>query len=64
MELIKSIIIVFLLSITISCSTEEKTFIAEFGNDSTEKQWAIKDLNPELPLDWSSFEYLSLDLPI
>ena len=45
-----------------SCSREEKSFIAKFEGEVSEHKWAIKDLNPELPLDWSSYVYLTFDI--
>ena len=50
-----------LLSIT-GCTSKNKTTIVTFEGTSHEQKWAIKDLNPELPSDWSSFEFLTFEL--
>ncbi len=45
-----------------ACTPKEKTFTVNFEGQTYEQKWAIKDLNPELPSDWESFDYLSFDL--
>lgn len=51
--------IVFILS---GCVSKERSFVAKFEGDVSEQKWSIKDLNPELPSDWSTFKYLTLEL--
>ncbi len=45
-----------------SCSTEQETFVVNFEGSLTEKKWAVSELNPEIPSDWSGFEYLTFDM--
>jgi hypothetical protein len=33
-----------------------------FDGVKSEQKWALKDLNPDLPSDWSSYEYLVLEM--
>jgi hypothetical protein len=33
-----------------------------FEGTSSEHKWALKELNPDLPSDWSSYEYLVMEL--
>ncbi|MCU0455709.1 MAG: hypothetical protein MUE74_05345 [Bacteroidales bacterium] len=54
-------ILSILLLIT-GCSGKDKTFIASFSGEVSEQKWAISDLNPELPSDWSSYGFLTFDL--
>ncbi|MCU0456308.1 MAG: hypothetical protein MUE74_08400, partial [Bacteroidales bacterium] len=55
-------IVLFLLVLLSSCGQREKTFIASFEGKVSGQTWAIKDLNKELPSDWSAFNYLTFDL--
>ena len=32
-----------------------------FDKNTAEKKWSIQDFNPELPVDWSTFEYLTFE---
>jgi len=59
----------FSLSLTISvliiltgCSAEKEPVIVNFEGEVSEQKWAIKDLNPDLPSDWSSFGFLTFEL--
>ena len=54
-------ILINLVLIT-SCTSKEETFVIHFEGSSTEKTWALSELNPELPSDWSSYEYLTFDM--
>jgi hypothetical protein len=44
-----------------ACQAKEKSFIAKFEGDTSEQKWAIKDLNPDLPSDWSQAGYMTFD---
>jgi hypothetical protein len=35
---------------------------ATFQNASGEFKWSLKDLNPDLPADWSAYQHLTLEL--
>ncbi len=52
----------FLLTLFVSCADKEETHFVQFEGESFQKNWAISELNPELPSDWSSFEYLTFDI--
>ena len=34
----------------------------EFDGVRSEQKWALKDLNPDLPSDWSAFNYLVMEI--
>jgi hypothetical protein len=51
----------FVLLLT-ACSVKNETIIVKFEGAYSEKKWAIKELNPELPLDWSSFGFLTFEI--
>lgn len=53
--------IIFVLVLTV-CSVKNEPIIAKFKGASSEKKWAIKELNPELPFDWSSFGFLTFEM--
>jgi hypothetical protein len=44
------------------CSTKKKPFIVKFEGEIKEQKWAIKELNFNLPADWSSYGYLTFEL--
>lgn len=43
------------------CAREKKDLTVTFEGAISEKKWALKELNPELPSDWSFYEYLTLE---
>ncbi len=53
--------IAFVLFLT-ACSVKKEPVIVKFKGASLEKKWAIKELNPELPSDWSSFGFLTFEM--
>ncbi len=44
-----------------ACTVKNKPVIAKFKGTSALVKWAIKDLNPELPADWSSYGFLTFE---
>jgi hypothetical protein len=56
------IITFFFLLLLAACATKDETHFVQFEGEAFQKSWAIKDLNPELPSDWSSFEYLTFEI--
>lgn len=44
------------------CASKDNARFVQFAGKTSEQKWAIKDLNPDLPSDWSSFEFLSFEL--
>ena len=53
---------IFFLLLVTACSLKNKPVTLKFEGTFTEKKWALKDLNPELPADWSSFGFLTFDM--
>ncbi len=53
------ILSVFLLP---GCSGKQEPKLVKFEGKYTEKKWAIKELNADLPSDWSAFRFLTLEL--
>jgi hypothetical protein len=51
----------FILLFT-ACTAKNKQVTVKFEGESTKKIWSIKELNPELPSDWSSFDFLTFDM--
>ncbi len=60
-SILMNLVIFFFLLFT-ACSVKNKPIIVKFEDTLAEKRWAIKDLNPELPSDWSSFGFLTFDM--
>ena len=57
------ITILSLLLLLAACATKDvDTQLVQFEGESYQKNWAINDLNPELPSDWSQFEYLTFEI--
>jgi len=55
-------IFILLAGILLSaCTAKEKSLTVTFQGPSFEQKWALKDLNKELPSDWSSFKFLTFD---
>jgi hypothetical protein len=51
-----------LILILTSCTSQSKSFNVKFKGTVSEKKWAIKELNSELPSDWSSFGFLTFEM--
>jgi hypothetical protein len=58
-SVIKLLLVTLLLS---GCSGNDETFTVNFNGELSEMKWAVADLNPDLPSDWSSYEYLTFEL--
>lgn len=58
---IRLVIPLLMISLT-GCNSVQKPVSFTFEGKNPEKKWAISDLNPDLPSDWSGFEYLTLEL--
>lgn len=54
----------FLVALTLflSCTAKDKSIVVNFDDKSNEGKWTIEELNPELPKDWSSYEFLTFDI--
>lgn len=62
MKSIFQIITIFFLFILVACATQDETHVVQFEGESFQKNWAISDLDPEIPADWSSFNYLTFEI--
>lgn len=49
----------FLLS---ACQSNRESYVVQFTGELSEHKWAFKDLDADLPSDWSSYNYLTLEL--
>jgi len=58
---IYSIILVMILSMFLCCNSRNSSIVVNFDGSSKNK-WAIEELNPELPKDWSNYEFLTFDI--
>jgi hypothetical protein len=45
-----------------ACPVKEDLNLVKFEGVSSEHKWAVRDLNPDIPADWSSYEYLTFDI--
>jgi len=52
----------FFLLVSTSCSKKNKAVTVKFEGIRTEQKWAIEELNPELPSDWSSSGFLTFEM--
>jgi hypothetical protein len=55
-------LIIPVFSLLTACSAKNEPIIVKFKGTTSEKKWAIKELNPELPFDWSSFGFLTFEM--
>jgi hypothetical protein len=53
---------VVLLCLFAGCTSKKEPVTVNFEGKSYEKKWALKELNEELPADWSGYEFLSFDM--
>ena len=57
----KSLFTLFVLILLTSCNSKQKPFTVNFDGEYSEKKWSIKELNRDLPVDWTS-GYLTFDV--
>jgi hypothetical protein len=57
-----SLLPIAILLILSACSPETELFVVNFEGTNSQHKWAIKELNPELPADWSSYGFLTFDM--
>jgi hypothetical protein len=50
------------LSACVAGSASAEMHTAKFDESASEFKWALKDLNPALPADWSPYQFLTLEL--
>ncbi len=56
-----TLLVITALLLIAGCAREKKDLTVTFEGAISEKKWALKELNPELPSDWSFYEYLTLE---
>jgi hypothetical protein len=49
------------LLLLVYCTPKDDTKSIKFEEKTFEKKWAIEDLNPDLPSNWSSFDFLTFE---
>ncbi len=55
-------LVMFIFFLFTACSEKNNPVIVKFEGTSAKKTWAIEDLNPEIPSDWSSFGFLTFEM--
>jgi hypothetical protein len=63
--LMKTVILSGLISLVLFltvCSVKNRPFFIKFEGALSEKKWAIKELNPKIPSDWTSFGFLTFEM--
>lgn len=55
------LLFVAILMLMTYCTSKEKSMTVKFEGESYEQKWAIKNLNPDLPSDWSDYNFLTFD---
>ncbi|HPM87545.1 MAG TPA: hypothetical protein PKX27_06155 [Bacteroidales bacterium] len=61
----KNPVIIFLVTVLLlanACKPKDKSLIIKFEGSSFEQKWAISDLNPDFPSDWSGYGFLTFDM--
>jgi len=62
MKFISFNLAVFFALVVTACSVKNKPVKVTFEGPFYEQKWALEELNPELPSDWESFEYLTFEM--
>ncbi len=55
-------LMVLILLLSLSCNTVKEPNSVNFQGEISEQKWAIKELNPDLPSDWSGYGFLTFEL--
>ena len=45
-----------------SCGVKQQSHFVKFEGEISSQKWAIKELNPDLPSDWSAYKYLTFEM--
>jgi hypothetical protein len=62
MKNVSSFLKILVLLLITGCTETEETFVVNFDSKTTGAKWAIGELNPGLPSDWSQFGFLTFEL--
>lgn len=57
-----SFLIIFSLLLMAGCGEKNEPQTVKFEGKIFEHKWALKELNSDLPSDWSAFEYLTFEM--
>ncbi|MBW6502384.1 MAG: hypothetical protein K0B05_13420 [Bacteroidales bacterium] len=52
---------IFMALLLTGCTSKDKSLKVMFEGESSEQKWALKDVNPDLPADWSQYEFLTIE---
>jgi hypothetical protein len=52
----------FCIMLFTACTVKNELKIVKFEGEYTKRIWSIKELNPEIPSDWTSFGFLTFDM--
>jgi hypothetical protein len=61
-QLVMPLISVFCLTVLTGFGADAEPKRATFDGSVSEFKWTLKDLNPDLPSDWSPYQFLTLEL--
>lgn len=61
MKHLLSVLIAVPIVILSGCTGKEKQTIVKFEGPRTEKKWAVKELNPDIPSDWSASRFFTFE---
>lgn len=66
MKRVLFLITIFAVFLVFSCAPKDKSFKVKFDNtkEVSGKKFAIKDINPDLPIDWDDFNFVILEFKI
>ena len=56
--------LLILLIFTAGCFRADKTFSIRFSGEKQEVMWAVRDINPDLPADWSGYKYMLVEMRV
>ena len=62
MKNVSSFLKILALLLMTGCTEKEGTLVVNFDSKTTGAKWAIGEINPGLPSDWSQFEFLTFEL--
>jgi hypothetical protein len=53
--------VALLVLLLTACSVKQDRTVIQFEGSFSEKKWALKDLNPEIPADWTPYGFLTFE---
>ena len=57
-------ILIFFFLLAGGCAPKEHSFRVHFDKKTKEVMWAVKDINPDLPADWSGYKYILIEVKV